>query len=147
MRPATLLSAVAALAFGLSALPALAHPYGPEDEYVYRSHRCDGCSDDWGSGGSPGYWADGRYYSSYPGHRRHHRRYRTYGYGAQYGGQYGPGYGGQGYGGQGYGQDAYAPPGYGGQGGYPQQGYGQGYPQQQQGYGQGPQSGYRGPNG
>lgn len=159
MRPSSLLLAgAAALGLALSAQPAPAHPYGPEDEHVYPSHRCDGCSDDWGSGGSPGYWADGRYYSSYPDHhRRHHRRYSRYGYG----GQYGPGYsqGGyqQGYGQGGY-QQGYPPPGYG-QGGYPPQndpgqgydrggypppGYGRSSPQY---YDQGPQSGYRGPNG
>jgi hypothetical protein len=141
MRPSSLLLAgAAALGLAVSAQPALAHPYGPEDEHVYPSHRCDGCSDDWGSGGSPGYYADGRYYSSYSSypcrHRRHHRRY------SRYGGQYGPGGYGQGGYQQGYGQGGYPPQGYG-QGGYPQQGYGQGgYPPQ--GYGQGgyPQQGY-----
>jgi hypothetical protein len=148
-------AAAAALGFVLYAAPAAAHPYGPEDEHVNPSSncRCDGCSDDWGSGGSPGYYADGRYYSSYPHHRRHRRHHRyPYGYG-QYGPPPGygapPGYGQSGYPPQGYDQSGYPPQGYGQQGGYPAQGYGQGGPGYgpPQTYDQGPQSGYPGPQG
>lgn len=144
MRTAYLLAAtaLAALGLGLIAQPAAAHPYGPEDEHVNPGPRGCDCGN-WGSGGSPGYYADGVYYSSYPQRRhRHHRRYsRGYGgYGQAPGYGPGPGYGG--------GQGGYPQQGYD-QGGYPQQGYGQGGPGYgpQQTYDQGPQSGYPGPNG
>jgi hypothetical protein len=136
MRPACLLAAAAltALGFGLVAQPAAAHPYGPEDEHVNPGWR--DCDDDWGSGGSPGYYADGVYYSSYPHRRhRHHRRYGPRGYAGYGQAPYGPG--------QGYGpQPAYGQ-------GYPDPGYGQGGPAygQPPAYDQGAQPGYRGPGG
>lgn len=140
MRTAYLLAAtaLAALGLGLVAQPAAAHPYGPEDEHVNPGPRGCDCGD-WGSGGSPGYYADGVYYSSYPQRRHRHRHHRRYGRGGEGYGAYGrygqaPGYGG----GQGYGP----PPAYG-QGGYPDQGYGQGGP----GYGPPPRQGYPGPGG
>lgn len=137
MRTAYLLAAtaLAALGLGLVAQPAAAHPYGPEDEHVNPGPRGCDCGD-WGSGGSPGYYADGVYYSSYPQRRDRHRRYGRGGEGYGAYGRYGqaPGYGG----GQGYGP----PPAYG-QGGYPDQGYGQGGP----GYGPPPRQGYPGPGG
>jgi hypothetical protein len=149
---------MAALALGLTAGTAAANPYGPENERVNPSSDCgcDGCSDDWGSGGSPGYYADGVYYSSYRHHRRHHRHRRGYGYGGGYGQQGGYGQGGYGappYAGQGaygpggayspsgYGQGGYSQGGYGQGGGYPPQGgYGQPGPYDQGGYDQGPSS-------
>lgn len=150
MRRAMTLAAAAVLSMGmaLTAGPVAAHPYGPEDEHVNPGNHC-GCGD-WDSSGSPGYYADGRYYSSYPGryHRRHHR-YRNYG-GYGYQGGYG-GYGQGGYGQGGYDQGGYGPPPGYGQGGYGGQGYGP-----QQGYGPsggGPNGGYydqgpaSGPNG
>lgn len=140
MRTAYLLAAtaLAALGLGLVAQPAAAHPYGPEDEHVNPGPRGCDCGD-WRSGGSPGYYADGVYYSSYPQRRHRHRHHRRYGRGGEGYGAYGrygqgPGYGG----GQGYGP----PPAYG-QGGYPDQGYGQGGP----GYGPPPRQGYPGPGG
>lgn len=132
MRTAYLFAAAtAALGLGLMAQPAAAHPYGPEDEHVNPGSR-HGDSDNWGSGGSPGYYADGRYYSSYP-HRKH-RRYR--GYRSQSYGRYGqpPAYG------YGAGQGSGAPGGY--QQTYPSQSYpSQGYQQRGSRYGQGPNYG------
>lgn len=91
MRRAVVLTGSVLIGLALGAGPSLAHAGYP--------CRCDGCSDDWDSGGGRGYYAGGGYDPGYSYwrhrawrlHRHHHylrsyRRYHRYdGYGYSYG--------------------------------------------------------------